>query len=50
MQAHAKEYGIEPIVEEVIGIDIEGKVKRLRPIRIHMNKTILLEWELLGEN
>jgi thioredoxin reductase (NADPH) len=53
MQAHAKEYGIEPIVEEVIGIDIEGKVKKVKTNKnTYEAKTILLgmgaTWRELG--
>ncbi|NLK21761.1 MAG: thioredoxin-disulfide reductase [Epulopiscium sp.] len=53
MQDHAKEYGIEPIVEEVIEIQAEGKIKRVKTkSNIYEAKTLLLgmgaTWRELG--
>lgn len=53
MQAHAKEYGIEPIVEEVIEIETEGKIKKVKTRgNFYETKTILLgmgaTWRELG--
>ncbi|WP_058486043.1 thioredoxin-disulfide reductase [Defluviitalea phaphyphila] len=53
MQEHAKEYGIEPVVEEVIEIDVEGKVKKVKTKnKVYKAKTLLLgmgaNWRELG--
>lgn len=43
MQAHAKEYGIEPIVEEVIDIEPEGKIKKVMT-KIRLTKAGRFYW------
>lgn len=53
MQTHAKEYGIEPIVEEVIEIDINDKIKKVKTNKnTYEAKTLLLgmgaTWRELG--
>ncbi|HOQ16465.1 MAG: thioredoxin-disulfide reductase [Epulopiscium sp.] len=53
MQAHAKEYGIEPIVEEVIDIEPEGKIKKvMTKNKTYESRTILLamgaSWREIG--
>ncbi|HHW68277.1 MAG: thioredoxin reductase [Epulopiscium sp.] len=53
MQAHAKEYGIEPIVEEVIEIDVNDKIKKVKTNKnTYEARTLLLgmgaTWRELG--
>ena len=53
MQEHAKEYGIEPIVEEVIDIEVEDKIKKvITKNNSYEARTILLAmgatWKELG--